>query len=239
MEELHIDSINKGHEGSYGARSRARERAYSNKPRTPHLNHHTPASSICGFSKTTNTLTIARPSDKRIYTFYNKQIADERKNDPESWHSFNNDNNDDLPFLPSLEPLLPPPNGFFNFIDDHAIKRARLERIKNNIRYISESSDNEVINKATSEATDEATGETTDETINDAFVFDDEVINQITDDAINEVINKAFVFDEKVRIDSSDKEAVIEETEGNKKVIKPPVRPRRSSYAKKAPKKSL
>jgi hypothetical protein len=31
MEELHINSINGGHEASYGARSRARERAYSNK----------------------------------------------------------------------------------------------------------------------------------------------------------------------------------------------------------------
>jgi hypothetical protein len=31
MEELHIDSIDGGHEASYGARSRARERAYSNK----------------------------------------------------------------------------------------------------------------------------------------------------------------------------------------------------------------
>jgi hypothetical protein len=32
MEELHTDSIDGGHEASYGARSRARERAYSNKP---------------------------------------------------------------------------------------------------------------------------------------------------------------------------------------------------------------
>jgi hypothetical protein len=235
MEELHADSIDGGHEASYGARSRARERAYSNRPRTPHLDHHTPASSICGFSKTTSTLAMARLSGKRIYTFYNEQIADERRSDPESWHSFSNDDNDDLPFLPSLEPLLPPPNGFFDFIDDQAIKRARLERIKNSIRYISESSDNEVIN----EATGEATGEATDEAINDAFVFDDEVINQATDDAIDEVINKAFVFDEEVRIDSSDKEAVMEETGGNKEVIKPPVRPRRSSYARRAPKKSL
>jgi hypothetical protein len=31
MEELHTDSIDGGHEASYGARSRARERAYSNK----------------------------------------------------------------------------------------------------------------------------------------------------------------------------------------------------------------
>jgi hypothetical protein len=30
MEELHINSINRGHEASYGAKSRARERAYSN-----------------------------------------------------------------------------------------------------------------------------------------------------------------------------------------------------------------
>jgi hypothetical protein len=33
MEELHTDSIDGGHEASYGARSRARERAYSNKGR--------------------------------------------------------------------------------------------------------------------------------------------------------------------------------------------------------------
>jgi hypothetical protein len=32
MEELHTDSIDGCHEGSYGARSRARERAYSNTP---------------------------------------------------------------------------------------------------------------------------------------------------------------------------------------------------------------
>jgi hypothetical protein len=31
MEELHTDSIDGGHEASYGARSRARERAYPNK----------------------------------------------------------------------------------------------------------------------------------------------------------------------------------------------------------------
>jgi hypothetical protein len=31
MEELHTDSIDGGHEASYGDRSRARERAYSNK----------------------------------------------------------------------------------------------------------------------------------------------------------------------------------------------------------------
>jgi hypothetical protein len=30
MEELHTDSIDGGHEASYGARSRARERVYSN-----------------------------------------------------------------------------------------------------------------------------------------------------------------------------------------------------------------
>jgi hypothetical protein len=30
MEELHTDSIDEGHEASYGARSRVRERAYSN-----------------------------------------------------------------------------------------------------------------------------------------------------------------------------------------------------------------
>jgi hypothetical protein len=30
MEELHTDSIDGGHEASYGARSRARGRAYSN-----------------------------------------------------------------------------------------------------------------------------------------------------------------------------------------------------------------
>ena len=30
MEELHTDSIDGGHEASYGARSRVRERAYSN-----------------------------------------------------------------------------------------------------------------------------------------------------------------------------------------------------------------
>jgi hypothetical protein len=31
MEELHTAGIDGGHEASYGARSRARERAYSNK----------------------------------------------------------------------------------------------------------------------------------------------------------------------------------------------------------------
>jgi hypothetical protein len=31
MEELHTDSINGGHEGQLWARSRARERAYSNR----------------------------------------------------------------------------------------------------------------------------------------------------------------------------------------------------------------
>ena len=78
---------------------------------------------------------MARLSGKRIYTFYNEQIADERRSDPESWHGFSDDDNDDLPFLPSLEPLLPPPNGFFDFIDDQAIKCARLERIKNSIPF--------------------------------------------------------------------------------------------------------
>jgi NADPH:quinone reductase-like Zn-dependent oxidoreductase len=34
MEELHTDSIDGGHEASYGARSRARERAYSNKSKS-------------------------------------------------------------------------------------------------------------------------------------------------------------------------------------------------------------
>jgi hypothetical protein len=32
MEELHTDSIDGGHEGQLWARSRARERAYSNTP---------------------------------------------------------------------------------------------------------------------------------------------------------------------------------------------------------------
>jgi hypothetical protein len=86
---------------------------------------------------------------------------------------------------------------------------------------------------------DEATDEATDEAINDAFVFDDEAIDQTTDDATNEVIDEAFVFDEEVRIDSSDEEAVMEETGGNKEVIELLVRPRRSSYARRAPKKSL
>jgi hypothetical protein len=31
VEELHTDSIDGGHEANYGARSRARERVYSNK----------------------------------------------------------------------------------------------------------------------------------------------------------------------------------------------------------------
>jgi hypothetical protein len=136
-------------------------------------------------------------------------------------------------------------------IDDQAIKRARLKRTKNSIRYISESSDDEVINEttgeatdeaideATDEATDEAIDEITDEAIDDAFVFDDEAINQITDDAIDEVIDEAFVFDEGIRINSSDEEAVMEETGGNKEVIKSSVRPRRSSYARRASKKSL
>jgi hypothetical protein len=90
-------------------------------------------------------------------------------------------------------------------IDDQAIKRARLERTKNSIRYMSESSD-EVINEATGEATDEAIDEATDEAIDDAFVFDDEAIDQVTDDATDEVIDEAFVFDEEVRIDSSDED---------------------------------
>jgi hypothetical protein len=47
------------------------------------------------------------------------------------------------------------------------------------------------------------------------------------------------VFDEEVRINSNDEKAVMEETGGNKKIIEPPVRPRRSSYARKALKKSL
>jgi hypothetical protein len=47
------------------------------------------------------------------------------------------------------------------------------------------------------------------------------------------------VFDEGVRIDSSDEEAVMEETGGNKEVMESSVRPRRSSYARKALKKSL
>jgi hypothetical protein len=132
-------------------------------------------------------------------------------------------------------------------IDDQAIKRARLKRTKNNIRYISESSDNEVINKATGEATDEAidetinetTNEAIDEAIDDAFVFDDETIDQITDDAINEIINETFVFDEKVRINFNDEKAVMEKTGDNKEIIESSVRPRRSSYARKAPKKLL
>jgi hypothetical protein len=70
-------------------------------------------------------------------------------------------------------------------------------------------------------------------------VFDDEAIDQVTDDATDEVIDEAFVFDEEVRIDSSDEEAVMEETGGNKEVIESSVRPRRSSYARRAPKKSL
>jgi hypothetical protein len=67
--------------------------------------------------------------------------------------------------------------GEFISIDDQAIKRARLERIKNSIRYMSESSDDEVINEAIGEAIDEAIDEATDEVINDAFVFDDEAID--------------------------------------------------------------
>jgi hypothetical protein len=37
MEELHIDSIDGGHEASYRARSRARERAYSNNSKNNFL----------------------------------------------------------------------------------------------------------------------------------------------------------------------------------------------------------
>jgi hypothetical protein len=61
---------------------------------------------------------MARLSDKSIYTFYNEQIANERKNDPESWHGFSDDNNDDLPLPFSLKPLLPLLNGLFNFPDE-------------------------------------------------------------------------------------------------------------------------
>jgi hypothetical protein len=108
---------------------------------------------------------------------------------------------------------------------------------------MSESSDDEIINEATGETTDEAideaTDETTDEAIDDAFVFDDEAINQITDNATDEVINETFVFDEGVRINSSDEKAIMEKTESNKKVIESSVRPRRNSYARKTPKKSL
>jgi hypothetical protein len=43
--------------------------------------------------------------------------------------------------------------GEFTPIDDQAIKRARLKRTKNSIRYISESSDDEVSNEATGETT--------------------------------------------------------------------------------------
>jgi hypothetical protein len=39
MEELHTDSIDGGHEASYGARSRARERAYSNKNFSERVNN--------------------------------------------------------------------------------------------------------------------------------------------------------------------------------------------------------
>jgi hypothetical protein len=124
-------------------------------------------------------------------------------------------------------------------IDDQAIKRARLERTKNSIRYMSESSDDEVINEATGEATGEATDEAIDEATDDVFVLDDEAIDQVTDDATDEVIDEAFVFDEEVRIDSSDEEAVMKETGGNKEVIESSVRPRRSSYARRVSKKSL
>jgi hypothetical protein len=70
-------------------------------------------------------------------------------------------------------------------------------------------------------------------------VFDDEAINQITDDTTDEIINETFVFDEEIRINFSDEKAIMEETGGNKKIIKSSVRPRRSSYARRAPKKSL
>jgi hypothetical protein len=42
MEELHIDSINGGHEGQLWARSRARKRAYSNKEAAVNKNDRLP-----------------------------------------------------------------------------------------------------------------------------------------------------------------------------------------------------
>jgi hypothetical protein len=60
---------------------------------------------------------MARLSGKSIYTFYNEQIANERRSDPESWHGFSDDDNDDLP--------LPPPNGLFDSPDE-AIRTANL-----------------------------------------------------------------------------------------------------------------
>jgi hypothetical protein len=79
--------------------------------------------------------------------------------------------------------------GESTLIDDQAIKRVRLERTKNNIRYMSESSDDEVIN----EATGEATGEATDEAIDEAT---DEAIDEAIDEATDEAIDDAFVFDD-------------------------------------------
>jgi hypothetical protein len=78
-------------------------------------------------------------------------------------------------------------------IDDQSIKRARLERIKNNIRYMSESSDNEIINEAIGEATSETTSEATDEAIDEAT---DETTDEAIDEATDEAINDAFVFDD-------------------------------------------
>jgi hypothetical protein len=40
MEELHTDSIDGGHEASYGARSRARERAYSNNKNSEKVKYY-------------------------------------------------------------------------------------------------------------------------------------------------------------------------------------------------------
>jgi hypothetical protein len=68
---------------------------------------------------------MARLSGKSIYTFYNEQIANELRSDPESWHGFSDDDNDDLPLPPPLEPLLPPPNGLFDSPDE-AIRTANL-----------------------------------------------------------------------------------------------------------------
>jgi hypothetical protein len=68
---------------------------------------------------------MARLSGKSIYTFYNEQIANERRSDLESWHSFSDDDNDDLSFSPSFKPLLPPPNGFFDSPDE-IIRTANL-----------------------------------------------------------------------------------------------------------------
>jgi hypothetical protein len=68
---------------------------------------------------------MVRLSGKRIYTFYNEQIANERRSDPESWHGFSDDDNDDLPLLSPLKPFLPSPNGLFNSPDE-AIRTANL-----------------------------------------------------------------------------------------------------------------